>query len=105
MGAEAQFGQYQTPKGLLKLIIFDYPTPSMAREQAAVFQKIPGAVVKRTGPLVVATVNPPDPDAAHRALSRIIGVCATRQGQDQTRAKCAGNYRSLCHLAPSPQAF
>jgi hypothetical protein len=71
MGAEAQFAQYQTPKGLLKLIIFDYPTPSMAREQAVEFQKIPGAVVKRTGPLVVATLNPPDPDVAERILSKI----------------------------------
>jgi hypothetical protein len=71
MGAEAQFGQYQTPKGLLELVIFDYPTPSMAREQAAEFQKIPGAVIKRTGPLVVATVNPPDADAAERILGKI----------------------------------
>ena len=71
MGAEAQFGQYKTPKGLLKLIIFDYPTPSMAREQAAEFQKIPGAVIKRTGPLVVATVNPPDANAAERILGKI----------------------------------
>jgi hypothetical protein len=71
MGAEAQFGQYQTPKGLLKLIIFDYPTLSMAREQAVEFQKIPGAVIKRTGPLVVATLNPPDPDAAERILGKI----------------------------------
>ncbi|MEO8053008.1 MAG: DUF6599 family protein [Acidobacteriota bacterium] len=71
MGAEAQFGQYQTPKGLLKLIIFNYPTLSMAREQGAEFQKIPGAVIKRTGPLVVATVKPPDPDAAERILSKI----------------------------------
>jgi hypothetical protein len=71
MGAEAQFAQYQTPKGLLKLIIFDYPTPSMAREQAAEFQKIPGAVIKRTGPLVAAILNPPDPDAAERILGKI----------------------------------
>jgi hypothetical protein len=71
MGAEAQFGKYQTPKGLLNLIIFDYPTPSMAREQAVEFQKIPGAVIKRTGPLVVATVNPPDRDAAERILGKI----------------------------------
>src|ERR1700676_5123798 len=71
MGAEAQFGQYQTPKGPLKLIIFDYPTPSMAREQAVEFQKIPGAVIKRTGPLVVATINPPDQDAAERILGKI----------------------------------
>jgi len=71
MGAEAQFGKYQTPNGLLNLVIFNYPTPSMAREQAAEFQKIPGAIVKRTGPLVVATVNPPDKDAAERLLGKI----------------------------------
>jgi hypothetical protein len=71
MGAEAQFGKYDTPKGPLDLIIFNYPTPSMAREQAVEFQKIPGAVVKRTGPLVVATLNPPDADAAERILGKI----------------------------------
>lgn len=71
MGAEAQFGKYQTPKGLMNLIVFNYPTPSMARAQAAEFQKISGAVVKRTGPLVAATVNPPDPDAAERILGKI----------------------------------
>ena len=71
MGAEAQFGKYDTPKGPLDLIIFNYPTPSMAREQAVEFQKISGAVVKRTGPLVVATLNPPDADAAERILGKI----------------------------------
>jgi len=71
LGAEAQFGKYQTPKGLLNLILFDYPTLSMAREQAVEFQKIPGAVIKRTGPLVIVTVNPPDPDAAERILAKI----------------------------------
>jgi hypothetical protein len=71
MGAEAQFAQYRTPKGVLKLVIFDYPTPSMAREQAVEFQKIPGSVIKRTGPLVIATINPPDADAAERILGKI----------------------------------
>ena len=71
MGAEAQFGKYQTPKGLLNLILFAYPTPSMAREQAVEFQKISGAVVKRTGPLVVVSINPPDADAAERLLGKI----------------------------------
>jgi hypothetical protein len=47
----------------------------------------------------------PEEPAAHRALGRIIGVGATRQGQDQTRANGAGSYRSLRHPAPSPQAF
>jgi hypothetical protein len=71
MGAEAQLGKYQTPKGLLTLTLFYYPTPSMAREQAVEFQKIAGAVVKRTGPLVAVTVNPSDPDTAERILGKI----------------------------------
>jgi hypothetical protein len=71
LGAEAQLGKYQTAKGLLTVALFSYPTPSMARQQALEFQKIPGAMVKRTGPLVVATVQPPDPDAAERILGRI----------------------------------
>jgi hypothetical protein len=70
-GAEGQSGKYQTSKGLMTLAVFAYPTPSMAREQAAEFQKLPGAVVKRTGPLVAVTINPPDPDAAERVLGRI----------------------------------
>ena len=34
-------------------------------------EKLPGAVVKRTGPLVAATLSPPDADAAERVLARI----------------------------------
>jgi hypothetical protein len=71
LGAEAQLGKYQTSKGLLTVALFDYPTPSMARQQALEFQKIPGAMVKRTGPLVVETIDPPDADAAERILGRI----------------------------------
>ena len=58
-GAEAQSGQYQTPKGKLTLAIFDYPTPNMARERYDEFAKIPGAVAKRAGSLVAVTVQPP----------------------------------------------
>jgi hypothetical protein len=71
LGAEAQLVKYQTTKGLFSVIVFYYPTPSMAREQAAEMQKLPGAVVKRTGPLVAATLSPPDADAAERVLARI----------------------------------
>jgi len=71
LGAEGQLGKYQTPKGLLTFILFYYPTPSMAREQALEFQKISGAVVKRTGPLVAVTVSPVDTDAAERILGKI----------------------------------
>ena len=58
LGAEAQFGKYKTPKGVLTLAIFNYPTPNMARERAEEFQKIPGAVAKRTGPLVAVISEP-----------------------------------------------
>jgi hypothetical protein len=71
LGAEAQLGQYQTPKGKMTLAIFEYPTPSIARERIEEFQKIPGAVAKRLGSLVAVTVQPPDADAAERALAQI----------------------------------
>ncbi len=71
LGAEGQLGKYGTGKGELTLSIFAYPTPAMARDQALEFQKIVGAMVKRTGPLVAVTVNPPDADAAERLLGRI----------------------------------
>ena len=61
----------ERPRADLRLLIFDYPTPSMAREQAQEFTKIPGAVVKRTGPLVAVIIQPPDPDAAERMLAKI----------------------------------
>jgi hypothetical protein len=71
LGAEAQLGKYNTSKGLLTLSIFYYPTPTMARDQAATFEKIAGAVVKRAGPLVAVTIAPPDHDAAERILGKI----------------------------------
>jgi uncharacterized protein DUF6599 len=71
LGSEAQLGKYKTKKGLLTLAIFNYPTPVLARERASEFQKIPAAVVKRTGSLVAVTIAPPDPDAAERVLARV----------------------------------
>jgi len=71
LGAEAQLGQYQTPKGKLILTVFDYPTPNMARERFDEFEKIPGAVAKRAGPLVAVTIQPPDPDEAERVLAQV----------------------------------
>ena len=71
LGAEGHLGKYKTPNGLLTFTIFNYPTPGMARDQAEAFRKIPGAMVKRTGPLVAVTVAPPDPDAAERLLGKV----------------------------------
>ncbi len=71
LGAEAQLGQYQTPQGKLTLVVFEYPTPNMARERLEELQKIPGAVAKRVGSLVAITIQPPDADAAERLLAQV----------------------------------
>lgn len=71
LGTEAITGKYQTRKGLLTLGIFDFPTPNLARDRIQEFQKIPGAIAKRAGPLVAVTVDPPDADAAERVLSEV----------------------------------
>ncbi len=71
LGTEGIVGKYQTKKGVLTLGIFDFPTPNLARDRITEFQKIPGAVAKRAGPLVAVTVDPPDADAAERVLSGV----------------------------------
>ncbi|HLK49629.1 MAG TPA: DUF6599 family protein [Bryobacteraceae bacterium] len=71
MGAEAQAGVFHSPKGDLTLAIFSYPTNQIALQKATEFQKLPGAVVKRAGPLLAVTLFPPDPDAAERVLAQV----------------------------------
>jgi hypothetical protein len=70
-GSEGQLGKYNTPKGLMTLVIFNYPAPAMAKQQSEEFQKIAGAVVKRSGPLVAVILSPPDADAAERLLGKV----------------------------------
>ncbi len=71
LGAEAQLAVFHNPKGNLSMAIFDYPTPQMAIQQVADFEKLPGAVAKRSGPLVAVVLSPPDPDFAERLLSQV----------------------------------
>jgi hypothetical protein len=71
LGCEGQAGKYQTPKGIMTLGIFNYPLPNIARDRVEEFQKIPGAMVRRVGPLVAVTIAPPDADAAERILARV----------------------------------
>ena len=71
LGAEGQLGRYSSPAGELNLAIFSYPTPQIARERAAEFQKLAGAVVKRSGPLVAVTLAPPDADEAEKLLGKV----------------------------------
>lgn len=71
LGAEAQLARYSSPAGELNLAIFSYPTPQIARERAIEFQKLPGAVVKRTGSFVALTLAPPNADEAERLLAKV----------------------------------
>ncbi len=70
LSAEAETAVFGRDGGV-RLVIFSYPTFGMARQQLAEFEKIPGAVAKRTGPLVAVTVHPSDKDEAERVLSRV----------------------------------
>ncbi len=71
MGAEAQIGQYQTPAGQMQLAVFSYPTPHIARDRHAAFTQVPGAMVKRAGPLVAVLLSPPNPDEAEKLLASV----------------------------------
>jgi hypothetical protein len=71
LGAEAQLGVFHSPKGDMTVAIFNYPTPQIAMQQIAEIGKLPGAIVKRSGPLVAVTLAPPDPDTAERILGQV----------------------------------
>jgi hypothetical protein len=71
LGAEAQLGTYKTAKGPLTLAIFKYPTPGFANARREEFQKVPGAIARRVGPLVAVAVAVPDPEEAERILGRV----------------------------------
>lgn len=68
MGAEGGLAQYA---GGETLTIFNYPTPQIARERVEEFRKLPGAVVKRSGPLAIAVLGSTDPSAAERLLAKV----------------------------------
>jgi hypothetical protein len=57
-GTEGQIARYRTPGGPVTLALFSFPLPSMARQQLPEFQKITGATVKRTGPLIAVAIGP-----------------------------------------------
>jgi hypothetical protein len=70
-GVEAVTGVYRTPKGDMQLMIFNYPTHQIARERQPEFAQIPGAMIKRSGPLLAVVLKAADPDAAERLLGQV----------------------------------
>jgi hypothetical protein len=71
LGSEAQVATFRASGGEMKLAIFSYPTPNIARERLAEMQKLSGAMAKRSGPLVAVILSPPNADDAERLLSQI----------------------------------
>jgi hypothetical protein len=51
-GAEVALARYKTASGDVLLALFEYPTPNIARDRVASFQKLAGWHVKRSGPLI-----------------------------------------------------
>jgi len=91
-GTEAMLGVFRSPKGDLKLAVFNYPTPQIAMDRVAAFQNLPGAVAKRSGPLVAVVVSPPDADEAERLLAQVqYRADITQQEHIPTRRDNIGN--------------
>jgi len=70
-GAEGQLGSFHNAKGDVQMVIFNYPTPKIAMQQETEFQKLAGALAKRSGPMVSVILAPPDPDYAENLLSLV----------------------------------
>jgi hypothetical protein len=91
-GAEAQMGVFHSAKGDMTLAVFNYPTHQIAMQKEGDFNHLPGAIVKRSGPLVAVVLSPPDPDAAERLLSQIrYQANVTRDEYVPTRRDNIGN--------------
>jgi hypothetical protein len=70
-GAEALVGKYRSGASEFDLAVFYYPTNQMARDRQPEFEKLHGAMVKRTGPLLAMILDPANKDDAERLLSQI----------------------------------
>lgn len=70
-GSEAQIGVFHSTKGDLTMAIFNYPSPQIAMQQLPDFEKLPGAMAKRTGPLIAVVLSPADADFAEQLLGQV----------------------------------
>jgi hypothetical protein len=71
LGTEAQMGEYTAAGGRLRMLLFSYPTPHLARAQMEEFQKLPDVMVKRSGPLIAAVVGQFSRDDAEKLLAHV----------------------------------
>jgi hypothetical protein len=70
-GTEGDIAKYRIGKTEATLAVFMFPLPQMARQQLPEFQKIPGAVAKRSGPTIGVVLNAPDEKTAENLLSTL----------------------------------
>ncbi|MCS7023431.1 MAG: hypothetical protein NZV14_01420 [Bryobacteraceae bacterium] len=70
-GTEAVVARYKGRSSEVEMALFYYPTNQMARERQAEFEKIAGAMVKRSGPLLAAVIGAKNADDAERVLSLV----------------------------------
>ncbi len=72
-GAEAQVAEYRIGKEdkPLRLVLFYYATPEMARIYTANFKRLPGLSVKRSDVLVALTLPPATREQSDTLLSRV----------------------------------
>jgi len=55
----------------MTLVVFSYPTMEMARDRVNPFTQVPGAVTKRSGPLVAVALGAQSPDDAEKLLAQV----------------------------------
>ncbi len=70
-GPEAIVARYSASSGPVEMAIFYYPSNPMARERMPEFQKVNGALVKRSGPLLAIVAGAANADDAQRVLSLV----------------------------------
>ena len=71
LGAEGGAARYNGQSGELRLVLFSYPTPHIARDRLAEFQKQSGLIAKRSGPLVAVITSSKNADDAERLLGQV----------------------------------
>ncbi|HEX4230850.1 MAG TPA: DUF6599 family protein [Bryobacteraceae bacterium] len=68
---EGHLTEYQINGTLLKLVLFDYPNPEMARLHIPNFKVLPDVYAKRSSVLVAAVLGAKSPEQADTLLSRV----------------------------------
>ena len=69
--AEAQVASYHAGSTPVRMALFYYPTPGIARAHAATFKRLSNVHVKRSGPLVAIVLSPVSDKQADTLLSRV----------------------------------